>query len=211
MSAERIQSNCRIIWGPGDYDIDIESDDWETYYAVVKRDDGTSFGPPLTMTGVCQSEEHTWRELDRMLDVWARQIQSGQPMTKDKVLKIFGGPKGQSRAILKQYFAEAEKHGRPGSAFDEVLLIRKLCYNLSQLNLPQRSEWKPLRSSNRVFITREIIETGTKERARDHAALATGKMSLFVQAEQSERRIKLRTRATTAHVPTHVPELANTA
>jgi hypothetical protein len=30
------------------------------------------------MTGICNSEEQAWRELDKMLDLWARQIQSGQ-------------------------------------------------------------------------------------------------------------------------------------
>lgn len=70
---QRIQTNCQTIWGPGDYDVDVETDDWTSYYAVVKRDYGTSFGPPLTITGICHSEDHAWRELDRMLGAWATQ------------------------------------------------------------------------------------------------------------------------------------------
>jgi hypothetical protein len=38
---QRIQTYCEIIWGKGDYDVDVETDDWETYYGVVKRDFGT--------------------------------------------------------------------------------------------------------------------------------------------------------------------------
>ncbi|KAG4442225.1 hypothetical protein IFR05_002274 [Cadophora sp. M221] len=78
----RIQANCKIIWGDGDYDLDLETDDWVEYACAVKRDYGTSFGPLLTMTGLCHSAEQAWGELDRMLGVWARQMQSGQPMTK---------------------------------------------------------------------------------------------------------------------------------
>ena len=73
-STKRIQASCEIIWGTGDYDIDIETDDWISYMAIVKRDFGTSLGPPLTMTGLCRSSDHACRELDRMLGVWARQI-----------------------------------------------------------------------------------------------------------------------------------------
>ncbi|KAH9205558.1 hypothetical protein DL95DRAFT_87728 [Leptodontidium sp. 2 PMI_412] len=50
---ERIQANCKIIWGDGDYDLDLETDDWVEYACVVKRDLRTSFGPPLTMTRLC--------------------------------------------------------------------------------------------------------------------------------------------------------------
>lgn len=28
---QRIQASCEIIWGTGDYDIDIETDDWISY------------------------------------------------------------------------------------------------------------------------------------------------------------------------------------
>ena len=85
---ERIESYCRIIWGEGNYDIDVECDDasYPKYIGVIKRDFGLVLGPPLTVTQVCDSSEQACRELDRM------QVQSGQPMTKDQTLDIFGGP-----------------------------------------------------------------------------------------------------------------------
>ena len=66
---ERIQANCRIIWGEGDYDLDIYADDYEYYSCWVKRDFGLSFGPPLTGTGLCSSPEKAWNEFDRMKPV----------------------------------------------------------------------------------------------------------------------------------------------
>lgn len=105
----RIEANCKIIWGDGDYDLDVETDDWVEYACVVKRDFGLCIGPPLTMTGLCNSAEQAWRELDRMLGVWARQIQGGHPMTKAQSLEIFGGPNGRKRAILEKFHDEVEK------------------------------------------------------------------------------------------------------
>ncbi|KAJ5882693.1 uncharacterized protein N7473_011127 [Penicillium subrubescens] len=106
---QRIQASCVTIWGSGDYDIDVETDDWASYYAVVKKDFGSSFGPPLTITGICQSEVHAWSELDRMLGLWAKVIQSGEPMTEEQSLEIFGGPNGRNKPILRQFFAETKK------------------------------------------------------------------------------------------------------
>jgi hypothetical protein len=91
-----IQANCKIIRDDADYDLDVETDDWVTYLCIVKKDFGSHFGPPLTMTGICNSEEQAWRELEKMLDVWARQVQSRQPMTKAQALEIFGGPNGHN-------------------------------------------------------------------------------------------------------------------
>lgn len=107
--SQRIQASCVTIWGNGDYDIDIETDDCILYYAVVKKDFGDSFGPPLTITGICNSENHVWRELDRMLGLWARVVQSGQPMTEDQNLEIFGGPNGQNKPILREFMAMMSK------------------------------------------------------------------------------------------------------
>lgn len=112
---ERIQANCRIIWGEGDYDLDLETDDWETYWAVVKKDYETSFGPPLIITEICPSDEHAWRELDRMLGVWARQIQSGQPMTAEKSLEIHGGPNWRNAGTLKSFIAEYDRREANGT------------------------------------------------------------------------------------------------
>jgi len=79
--SKNITANCTIIWGAGEYDIDIETDDYVNYICYVKRDFGNAFGPPLTVTAVCSSSEQAWSELDRMLTVWARQVQSRQPMS----------------------------------------------------------------------------------------------------------------------------------
>ena len=99
---QRIQASCEVIWGKGDYDLDVETDDWVNYAAIVRKVFGDSLGPPLTMTGLCNSSDQAWDELDRMLRVWAKQVQSGKPITKDQTLEIFGGPKGQSKAVLEQ-------------------------------------------------------------------------------------------------------------
>ena len=93
-----------------DYELDVETD-FMTYSCFVRKDFGSHFGPPLTMTGVCNSEEQAWRELDRMLDVWARQVQSGQPMTQAQRLEIFGGPNGRDIPLLEKFSDEAKKRG----------------------------------------------------------------------------------------------------
>ena len=107
---QKVQANCKIIWGDADYDLDLETD-WETYIYVVKKDYGLHLGPPLTMTGVCDSEKQAWSELDRMLDIWAKQVQSGKPMTRAQRLEIFGGPNGRNRLALEKFFDEAKKRG----------------------------------------------------------------------------------------------------
>ncbi|KAH6953794.1 hypothetical protein BKA56DRAFT_604393 [Ilyonectria sp. MPI-CAGE-AT-0026] len=71
-----IQANCAIIWGQGDYDIEIETDDWVVYQGFVRKDFGTEFGPVLTGTLPCNSSDHAYRVLDRMLSVWAGQRQN---------------------------------------------------------------------------------------------------------------------------------------
>jgi hypothetical protein len=80
--SQRIEENCKIIWGNDcDYDIDLETDDWVEYACVVKKDFGLSFGPPLTLTSLCPSSEAAFSELDRMLELWAKQVKRG---THDK-------------------------------------------------------------------------------------------------------------------------------
>lgn len=109
---ERIQANCQIIWGKGDYDITIESED-DTFWAEVKNYEIThEYGPTLTMTGVCNLPEHALDELDRMLSVWARQDQSGQPMTREDTLAIFGGPRRENEPILKMFMAEQDRRAK---------------------------------------------------------------------------------------------------
>lgn len=103
--------NCKIIWGSHyHYDFDIETDDYVHYYCYVKRDFGDSYGPPLTITCVCVSSDAAWAELDRMLELWAKQIRSGTPITRDVKLKIFGGPNGEYKSLLKKVWNEFERN-----------------------------------------------------------------------------------------------------
>ena len=46
------------------------------------------------------------------MGAWARQVQTGRPMTEEEELDIFGGPNGENRAILKQYFDVRAKRER---------------------------------------------------------------------------------------------------
>lgn len=72
-TSSKIDANCKIIWGADtDYEIDIETDDHETWYCYVKRDLGTSFGPVLVAT-FSNSSKGAWGELERMLDIKASQ------------------------------------------------------------------------------------------------------------------------------------------
>ena len=86
----RIEANCRILWGPGDYELDCETDDYEWYQAFVRKDFGYEFGLPLTMTMLVRSSERAWDELDRMLDISARQKQRKQEMAHNKEAQLGG-------------------------------------------------------------------------------------------------------------------------
>jgi hypothetical protein len=46
------------------------------------------------MTGICHSEEQAWKELERILNACARQVQSREPMIKTQPLEIFGDRMG---------------------------------------------------------------------------------------------------------------------
>ena len=63
LDPRHIQSYCSTVWGRGDYDVDFETDDWDKFYITIKRHYGTSLGPPLTMTSVCDSEQQARVEL----------------------------------------------------------------------------------------------------------------------------------------------------
>ncbi|KAI8938683.1 hypothetical protein NX059_004550 [Plenodomus lindquistii] len=107
---QRLKANCKIIWGDDcEYDLDLETDDYIDYACIVKKDFGLSLGPPLTMTCLCPSEEAAWAELDRMLGLWAQQVQRGTPMTKNETLDIFGGRRGQYKQLLRSFIDELEK------------------------------------------------------------------------------------------------------
>ena len=105
-----MEANCEAIWGDDfEYDLDIETDDYLYYTCHVKKDFGTSFGPPLTMTSLCPSPEAAWAELDRMLSLWAAQVRRGTPMTKHDSLEIFGGSRGEHRNLLSRVADAMEK------------------------------------------------------------------------------------------------------
>ena len=71
---QRIEANCKVIWGSdSEYELDVESDDTDTYQGFVRKDFGDSIGPPLTMTILCPSSKAAWTELDRMLSYWAKE------------------------------------------------------------------------------------------------------------------------------------------
>jgi hypothetical protein len=97
---KRIERNCKIIWGAHcAYDFDVETDDWVKYVCILKKDFGSSIGSPLTMTGLCPSEEAAWDELDRMLKLWADSVVRATPMSKHEKLNIFGGRSGEGKKI----------------------------------------------------------------------------------------------------------------
>lgn len=99
---QRIEANCKKIWGVDKvFDFDIETDDYEHYHYIVKEDRGLSFGPALTMTSSCNGPDGAEEELDRMLRIWARQVESGRPMTREESLEIFSGPNGNYRNVLE--------------------------------------------------------------------------------------------------------------
>ncbi|KAM7195830.1 hypothetical protein V8F33_006479 [Rhypophila sp. PSN 637] len=100
---ERIQANCKTIWGNDyTYDLSIETDDYVNHICFVRKDFGDSFGSPIAMTSCCPSSEAAWAESDRMLGLWASQVKRGTPMTKDERLEIFGGRKGEHKALLSR-------------------------------------------------------------------------------------------------------------
>jgi hypothetical protein len=113
--SQRIENYCTIIWGisTNGFELDVETDDWETYSAMVRKDNGDSFGPPLMMTGICRSQDEACEELERMLRTWADQIRSEAPMTRAQKLEIFGGRRGEQRPILEMFMDKLEQV-RPG-------------------------------------------------------------------------------------------------
>ncbi|KAL3474859.1 hypothetical protein BJX99DRAFT_259946 [Aspergillus californicus] len=89
-SAQRTQA-CQIIWGPGDYDIDLETDDWESFWGVIRREYENELDPyPLILTKICDSKEAAMEELDRLLHAWARQTESGKKQTTRETLEMLG-------------------------------------------------------------------------------------------------------------------------
>lgn len=119
LQAERILANCKKIWGADkEFDIDIDCDKgpWGDCQAYVREDRGLSFGPMLTMTNVCEGSKRAWNELDRMLRLWARQVESGKPMSREEMLDIFSRPSGENRAALGQFMDAVARGGANGVA-----------------------------------------------------------------------------------------------
>ncbi|KAI1282510.1 hypothetical protein F5Y07DRAFT_241938 [Xylaria sp. FL0933] len=69
--AERVQANCRAIWGNGNYDLECEGDHGNEFQCFVRQDYGLEFGSPLIMTMVMATTEQAWEELERMLSYMA--------------------------------------------------------------------------------------------------------------------------------------------
>lgn len=73
--SEKIQANCRIIWGPGLYDIEIEHENFECWMIFVREDHGTYFGDPLLVTMPRDSLERAKSDLNGILNARVRDIQ----------------------------------------------------------------------------------------------------------------------------------------
>ncbi|KAF2750097.1 hypothetical protein M011DRAFT_474577 [Sporormia fimetaria CBS 119925] len=75
---DRWEANCKIIWGDGYYDFDLEYDaplndnDNDCYQYFVKKDLGTSYGPILLATFIWDTEEEAADELDKVLEEMAK-------------------------------------------------------------------------------------------------------------------------------------------
>jgi hypothetical protein len=71
----RIDANCKKVWGANkEFDLSIETDDYEHYACYVKEDVGDSFSGVLVMTALHYGEERAWQELDKMLAAMARKV-----------------------------------------------------------------------------------------------------------------------------------------
>ncbi|KAF2471452.1 uncharacterized protein BDR25DRAFT_368293 [Lindgomyces ingoldianus] len=101
---ERIKENCKKIWGADkEFEFDIETDDYEHYQCIVREDYGLRFGSPLVIASARNGPNKAWDELDRMLRLWARQVESGRPMTREEQLEIFSGPHGEHKRVLEDF------------------------------------------------------------------------------------------------------------
>lgn len=114
---QRIEANCKKIWGAHKYfDIDIETDDYEYYLCVVKEDHGLSFSPPMTMITLFYGGDRALDELDRMLRLWATQVEGGRPMSMEEQLEIFSGPRGEHRWVLEEFVKKVDEKEAAGAA-----------------------------------------------------------------------------------------------
>lgn len=80
---QRVEDNCKTIQGSNaEYNLDFETDNYENYVCIVKRDHETSYGPPLETTSLCPWMEADTAEMDRMLSLTGNMVKRGTPMTK---------------------------------------------------------------------------------------------------------------------------------
>lgn len=101
--------NCEIIWGKGEYELDIEGDYDEGFVCSVHRVYNDGDERPLIMTRLCKSSKKAWKELKTMLDCLAEQKKSGKPMTKEQKPVVFGGSDGRSKNSASESWKYKEK------------------------------------------------------------------------------------------------------
>lgn len=71
---ERIIANCKIIWGDCDYDLGLETDDYDYYLAFVRKDYGFKFGDILCMVAATGGPDNVCAQLDQKLSEVARRV-----------------------------------------------------------------------------------------------------------------------------------------
>jgi hypothetical protein len=77
---ERIEAYCKTIWGNDDYDLEIDNEE-NLYYAWVRKDHGTHYGPLLTdscLSRPCHSADSACIELERMLAQMCKHVPSSK-------------------------------------------------------------------------------------------------------------------------------------
>jgi len=100
-SKEPLSPYCRTIWGPGNYSLDIATDDYEWYQIIISDDLGDSIRTKA-MTPLCNGEDKAWAEAARMLTLMAECARSGVPMSREKRVEIFSGPRGEHRVVIEK-------------------------------------------------------------------------------------------------------------
>lgn len=108
-ATRRLRAYTQIIWEDENLILDTETDDCGNYMAYVGKD-FSWISSPLVMTNICRGQGAAWRELERMLEIWASYTQSGQPITDKQRREIHGGPNGEYKKLLKKVDKYFEEH-----------------------------------------------------------------------------------------------------
>ncbi|KAK4111473.1 hypothetical protein N656DRAFT_780764 [Canariomyces notabilis] len=87
--AERIEANCKIIWGDDkEYDIFHETDDYVYYICyvrtIIQKNRFPDPGPVLVQSPMCPSEAEAWTELDKMLAIGAKNVKASRDSERQK-------------------------------------------------------------------------------------------------------------------------------